>query len=69
MDPVLIMTEGAGGGLSTIGTVVTQAWTWFTGVVTTANANPVMWVPVAFGIAGASVGLLRRATRVGGRRK
>ncbi len=55
--------------IGVIGTIVTQCWTWFTGVITTANSNPVMWVPVGFGIAGASVGLLRRATRVGGGRR
>lgn len=55
--------------METISTVVTQVWTWFATAVTTANSNPVMWVPVGFGIAGASVGLLRRATRVGGRKR
>ena len=55
--------------METISTVVTQVWTWFATAVTTANSNPVMWVPVGFGIAGASVGLLRRATRVGGGRR
>lgn len=56
-------------GLETIATVVGQCWTWFSGAVATANSNPVMWVPVGFGIAGATIGLLRRATRVGGRRR
>ena len=55
--------------MTEIGSVVTQVWTWFGNCVTTANTNLVMWVPVAFGIAGATVGLLRRATRVGGRRR
>ena len=55
--------------METISTVVSQVWTWFGTAVSEANSNPVMWVPVAFGIAGASVGLLRRATRVGGRRR
>lgn len=44
-------------------------WSGFGDAVTTANANPVMWVGVGFGIAGATVGLLRRASRVGGRRR
>ena len=61
--------EPSPGVLDVISTVVTAVWGWFSGVVTTATANPVMWVPVGFGIAGASVGLLRRATRVGGRKR
>ena len=61
--------EPTPGVLDVISTVVTSVWGWFSGVVTTANSNVVMWVPVGFGIAGASVGLLRRATRVGGRKR
>lgn len=56
-------------GLETIGNVVSQVWSWFGDAVSTANSNIVMWIPVGFGIAGATVGLLRRATRVGGRRR
>ena len=55
--------------IGVITTIVTEVWGWFAGVISTANSNPVMWVPVGFGIAGASVGLLRRATRVGGGRR
>ena len=61
--------EPTPGVLDVISTVVTSVWGWFAGVVTTANTNLVMWVPVGFGISGASVGLLRRATRVGGRKR
>lgn len=50
--------------MESISTVVAEVWTWFGSAISIANANPVMWVPVAFGIAGASVGLLRKATRV-----
>ena len=55
--------------METITTVVSQVWTWFGSVVNTANSTPVMWLPVGFGVAGATVGLLRRATRIGGRRR
>ena len=55
--------------LTAVSGVVADVWGYFADCVTTANTNLVMWVPVAFGIAGATVGLLRRATRVGGRRR
>ena len=47
--------EPSPGVLDIITTVVTNVWGWFGGVVGVATSNPVMWVPVGFGIAGASV--------------
>lgn len=67
---ILTASESATGtDLTGISTVVTKVWEWFTGFVGTATDNPVILVPIGFGIAGATVGLFRRATRVGGRRK
>lgn len=54
---------------SGVTTVLGDVWTWLGTTIDTANSHPVMWVPVGFGIAGACIGLLRRATRVGGRRR
>ena len=62
-------TTTTGTDLTGIGTVVSKVWDWFGDFVTTATDNPVILVPIGFGIAGATVGLFRRATRVGGRRK
>lgn len=47
--------------------VVTQVWTAATGYITTATSQPILFIPLAFGFAGATVGLFRRMTRLGGR--
>lgn len=64
------MTTGTDySGLTGIGTVVTQVVSWFGDAIGVFNDHPVMWVPVGFGILGASIGLVRRATKIGGSRR
>ena len=47
--------------------VVTQVWTAATDYIGTATDQPILFIPLAFGFAGATVGLFRRMTRLGGR--
>ena len=49
--------------------VVTNVWTMFGTTITQFNENAVMWLPVGIGIVGSMIGLVRRATRVGGSRR
>ena len=56
-------------GLDGIGQVVTKVVSWFGDTIGIFNDHPVMWVPVGFGIVGAGIGLVRRATRIGGGRR
>ena len=69
MNPIIVATSG-GASLGT-GITTALAWVWdaFGGAVTTFNEYPVLWAGTAFGLAGACIGLLKRATRVGGRRR
>lgn len=69
---ISFMTLTEGGNASPfegIGTALSSVWSWFSSMISTANSYPIIWIGLAFGIAGATVGLLRRATRVGGRRR
>ena len=45
--------------------VVSQVWDAATGYITTATNQPILFIPLAFGFAGATVGLFRRMTRLG----
>lgn len=56
-------------GLDGISTVVTKVVSWFGDGIAVFNDHPVMWVPVGFGILGATIGLVRRATKIGGGRR
>lgn len=38
-------------------------------VITFMNSNPIMWVGIGFGFVGAGIGLVKKASRVGGRRR
>lgn len=38
-------------------------------VITFMNGNPIMWVGIGFGFVGAAIGLVKKASRVGGRRR
>lgn len=37
--------------------------------ITFMNANPITWVGVGFGFVGAGISLVKKAAKVGGRRK
>lgn len=47
--------------------MVTNIWTAVGDYITTATEEPVLLIPLAFGFAGATVGLFKRMTRLGGR--
>lgn len=55
-----------GDGLTT---ALTFVWDGFATAVTTFNTYPVLWLGAAIGIAGALISLVKRAVRVGGRRR
>lgn len=50
-------------------TALTFVWDGFTSTVGVFNTYPVLWVGAAVGIAGALISLVKRAVRVGGRRR
>ena len=50
-------------------TALSFVWESFTTTVGTFNEYPVLWVGCAIGIAGALISLVKRAVRVGGRRR
>ena len=50
-------------------TALDQVWSMFTSCISTMNSNPIMWLGVAFGAAGAIIGLVKRSTSVGRRRR
>lgn len=54
--------------MEAISTIVTQAWGWFAEAFTQAQSHTEMYIPLAIGIVGASIGLFKRAIRIGGRR-
>lgn len=55
--------------ITTLGTNVTQAWSWLGDLLGNTTLVPVLMIPVAFGVARATIGLFRSATRLGGRRR
>lgn len=55
--------------METITSVASTIWTEFGTAFTQAESHPVMFIPLAFGIVGGAIGLFRRATKIGGRRK
>ncbi len=50
-------------------TALTFVWDGFASTITTFNTYPVLWVGAAVGIAGTLISLVKRAVRVGGRRR
>lgn len=60
-EPVSIIT--------TIGTIVSNGWTWVGGAFSQAAIHTEMYIPLGIGIVGAAVGLFRRAIKVGGSRR
>lgn len=61
--------EGTTNLLTTLGTVLTDVWSWFGDVIDLAGAQPVLLIPLGIGVAGSMIGLFKRAVRVGGRRR
>lgn len=51
------------GGLTGLGTVVTQFFTWIGNLVTTIEASPLLLVPVGIFVVGAIIGLGHRLIR------
>lgn len=58
--------SGIAAGLNT---ALSFVWDAFGTTIGTFNSNPVLWLGCAFGIAGALISLVKRAVRVGGRRR
>ena len=69
MMPNVLVTATEPAISSGFTTALSQVWTMFTSCISTMNENPVMWLGSAFGAAGAIIGLVKRSTRVGGRRR
>lgn len=55
--------------MQAISTIVTAAWGWFGEAFTQAGNHTEMYIPLAIGIVGASIGLFKRAIRIGGKRR
>lgn len=55
--------------LTVLGNVLTSVWGWFGDVIDLAGDQPILLIPAGIGVAGALIGLFKRAVRVGGRRK
>lgn len=49
--------------------VITDVWGCVTSFITFANTNTIVWVPVGFSIARATVSLFRKAVSFGGGRR
>lgn len=57
-------------GISTVITqVVADIWTLVGGFITFANQNTIVWIPLGFAIARATVSLFRKAVSFGGGRR
>lgn len=55
-----MMAFEAGEGLTSLGTVVAQMFTWVGSVVTTIVGSPLLLLPVGIFAAGAAIGLAGR---------
>lgn len=66
---LLTATQNAPTIASGFTTALDTVWSMFTTGIDTMNANPIMWLGTAFGAAGAIIGLVKGATRVGRRRR
>lgn len=54
---------------SVITAVVADIWTLVSGFITFANQNTIVWIPLGFAIARATVSLFRKAVSFGGGRR
>lgn len=64
------MGEGTATGIgTTITTIVSDIWTLVGSFITFANTNTIVWVPIGFTIARATVSLFRKAVSFGGGRR
>lgn len=61
MPYTMMLLEG--GGLTGLGTVVTQFMTWIGNLVTTISDQPLLLVPVGIFVVGAVIGLGHRLIR------
>ena len=62
--------ENTTNGISTLlTTVVSDIWNLVGSFITFANTNTVVWIPIGFAIARATVSLFRKAISFGGRRR
>lgn len=68
-DVMVTATQSAPTIASGFTTALSEVWTMFTSCITTFNDNPILWLGSAFGAAGAIIGLVKRSTSVGRRRK
>ena len=69
-DFVAPLVSGGEIMLETLGTYVTQMFTWVGSAMTNANIQPFLLMGTSVGIVGAVVGLGKRITRIGsGRRR
>lgn len=57
------------GATSVLSQVVTDVIGVAGQCITFMNNNPIMWVGIGFGFVGAGIGLVKKASKVGGRRK
>lgn len=63
------MNESATGISTTITAIVGDIWDLVGSFITFANTNTVVWIPIGFTIARATVSLFRKAISFGGRRR
>ena len=64
------MESGTTTGISTVlSAVVSDIWDLVGSFITFANTNTIVWVPVGFAVARATVLLFRKAISFGGRRR
>ena len=68
-DVMVTATENAPTIASGFTTALSEVWRMFTSCITTFNDNPILWLGSAFGAASAIIGLVKRSTSVGRRRK
>ena len=69
MNPIIVATSGGSGIGTGVSTALSFVWDSFSSTIGTFNEYPVLWVGCALGIAGALIGLVKRAVKVGGRRR
>lgn len=69
-DLLLTASEGTTPGIASgFSTALSTVWDMFGSCINTFNQNPIMWLGAAFGAAGAVIGLVKKSTSVGRRRR